>query len=139
MKTSNNNDEPEDSAKIPDKSVEKVKPVSGNAKPTKPRKRAKKVDDVSQDQEFINQLLQSAVNKYADEIRREEKEWRDDLECLLPIVSEFLEDFIIIGHTVDGARAVVKYSPTPRLHDSLQHLIREYLMQDLASGGMMEF
>jgi len=48
---------------------------------------------------------------------------------LQPIVSEFLDDFLIIGHTLTGQRVVIRYTATPADLDKLTELSRKVLIR----------
>lgn len=48
-------------------------------------------------------------------------------ERLCPIVSEFLDDFMIIGRSPDGREVVMRYSPTKAGYNSLLLLCKKVL------------
>jgi hypothetical protein len=43
-------------------------------------------------------------------------------------ISEFLEDFIILGHAIDGARIAISHTRSPKDADSLEQLYTDYLI-----------
>lgn len=81
--------------------------------------------------ETLANILQNEINKYANVVDKYTKETRSDFECLQPIISEFLEDFIIIGHTLDGQRVVIRYTATPADLDKLTELCKKVLVRML--------
>lgn len=123
--------------------------------PEKPKKTTKKraakkvtpkkiVNDVvpaepTEDQEFINDLLQNSIDQYKKLVDREASDYRDELGQLQNQITEYMDDFVLIGHTVNEKRVVMRYAPSPRGYDGLKELTREYLMRmvmnDPIEGG----
>lgn len=102
--------------------------------------RPKKVEEVQEvpasvpppadtDEAFLNKLLHNAIAKYSEQIQQEQRDYREDVEAIIPIVSEFLDDFCIIGHTVTGQRVILKYAPSQRAYDCLENVIKDFVMQ----------
>ncbi|MDD4110016.1 MAG: hypothetical protein PHS54_00520 [Clostridia bacterium] len=85
--------------------------------------------DENATRQAITELLQNSINKYANTVDNQLKETREDFECLPVIVSEFLENFIIIGHTLDGQRVVTRYTSTPAGLDGLTELCKKVLVR----------
>lgn len=77
----------------------------------------------------IANIIQNSTNQYEKVAENQFKETRDDFECLQPIVSEFLDDFLIIGHTLDGQRVVIRYTKTPADMDKLTELCKKVLVR----------
>jgi len=77
----------------------------------------------------ICNLIQNTVAKYSNMAENQLKDTRDDFESLQAIISEFLEDYIIIGHTLDGQRVVIRYTPTPADLDGLTELCKKVLVR----------
>ena len=77
----------------------------------------------------ISNLIQNTVAKYSNLAENQLKDTRDDFESLQAIVSEFLEDYIIIGHTLDGQRVVIRYTPTPADSDGLTELCKKVFVR----------
>lgn len=89
--------------------------------------------------EYITSLIKSSASaKYAAAAEKHNKEMRVDFESLQHIISEFLDDFILIGHTVDGQRLVMRYTPTPADYDKLNELTKNVLLRVLRSGQLPE-
>jgi len=84
------------------------------------------IDDVLK--QTINNILQNSANKYAEMANNQHKTTRSDFEVLQPLVSEFLENFIIIGHTLDGQRIVARYTKNPAGLDGLTELCKKVLV-----------
>lgn len=74
-------------------------------------------------------ILQNTINKYSDAAEKTVKETREDFDTLQPIISEFLDDFILIGHTIDGQRVVMRYTSTPADLDKLTELCKKVLIR----------
>lgn len=95
------------------------------------------IEDNEKAREAITRLIKNSVEKYSGIADNQLKNTRDDFECLQGIVSEFLEDFMIIGHTLDGQRVVIRYTSTPAQLDSLTELCKKVLvrMMSLEQSG----
>ena len=113
----------------------------------KPRKKKKQDTTVpvasskpmeTEDLQFINETLARSFDRYHQTVEREMRDYNDDADALQTTVREFLDDFIIIGHTIDERRIVVRYAPTPKGYDSLKELSREYLMRMFMGGPMAD-
>ena len=78
--------------------------------------------------QVLDNIIQNGANRYADTANRQIRETRKDIETLQPIVSEFLENFIIIGHTLDGERVVARYTRNPAGQDALTELCKKVLV-----------
>ena len=83
----------------------------------------------------ITKALDITVNKYADAAAKHNKEQREDFDCLQPIISEFLDDFLLIGHTIDGQRVTMKYTSTPADVDKLTELCKKVFVKMMASDN----
>lgn len=77
----------------------------------------------------LNEIIQNSMQRYADIVDNQLRETRNDFENLRPIVSEYLDDFIIIGHTLEGERVVMRYTVTPADLDKLTELCKKVLIQ----------
>lgn len=56
---------------------------------------------------------------------------REQLDLLVNIKSflqEYLEDFIVIGHAINGYRVNISHAPTPRDQDSLEQYYTDNLI-----------
>lgn len=81
---------------------------------------------------IINKLIESSMKAYQQTIADEDEQrqkTRDDVEALQHIVSEFLNDFIIIGHTVSDRRVVIRNAKTPGDIDKLSELTKRVLIK----------
>lgn len=87
------------------------------------------IEDNEKVREAITRLIKNSVEKYSGIADNQLKNTRDDFECLQGIISEFLEDFMIIGHTLDGQRVVIRYTSTPAQLDSLTELCKKVLVR----------
>ena len=77
----------------------------------------------------IANILKNSAEKYSEIAEKELKDTRDDFDALQPIVSEFLDDFIIIGHTLEGNRVVMRYTSTPADMDKFTELCKKVLVR----------
>lgn len=92
-------------------------------------------DDTSR---VIAQLLENSILKYQEVTDKELQGSREDFDSLQPIISEFLDEFIIIGHTLEGNRVVMRYAESPAQLDSLTELCKKVLVKMMIqeqSGG----
>lgn len=109
---------------------------NGSNKPKRKRKASKiqaplppSMEEESAATQLISNLINSSIEKYNDIVEREAKEARDDFESLQPLISEYVDDFILIGHTLDGQRVVMRYAPTPADLDKLTELCKKVLVK----------
>lgn len=89
---------------------------------------------------FINKLIQSSIKAYQQTIEDEneqEQKNRQDIEALQHITSEFLNDFIIIGHTLNDRRVVIRNAKTPGDVDKLSELCKRVLIRLMAQEENM--
>lgn len=111
--------------KKPIKSTKNRNVTASEANPIIPDK----TKDISEEvtKQVISNILKNGVEKYAKMADNQLKEPREDFETLQAIVSEFLEDFIIIGHTLEGQRVVIRYTASPAELDALTELSKKVL------------
>jgi len=79
--------------------------------------------------DHTNNILNNAMKQYKDVVHREETEFRADIGSLQHIVTEFLTDFIIVGHTMNDQRVVVRYAKSPKDLDGLMQLAKKVLIR----------
>ena len=100
--------------------------------PSEPVQTDSRVDD-SEDEDAVSRMiaamLKESIDKYGEAADKEFNDQREDFDSLQPIISEFLDDFIIIGHSIDGQRVVMRYTPTPASLDSLTELCKKVLVR----------
>lgn len=125
-----------------------MKDESSNLDPTpkKPQKKGNKIKNKislrnlsgttlptldEETQKIISNVIQNSVDKYAKIADNQLKDSREDFNNLQPIVSEFLDEFIIIGHTLEGQRAVMRYTKSPADDDKLTELCKRVLVKML--------
>jgi len=91
-------------------------------------------DDIEDGQisDAISNMIEDAVHKYSDSVNKQYKDMRDDFDCLQPILSEFLDDYMIIGHTLEGQRLVLRYADSPIQLDALTELSKKVLIRMMA-------
>jgi hypothetical protein len=126
-----------------DPSIEKGGDIPTDSKKEEPIPKPVKTDadDIDNEElmsQMVAELLRNSVDKYSEEADKHFQEQREDFDSLQPIVSEFLDDFIIIGHTIEGQRVVMRYTPTPAGLDSLTELCKKVLVRMMIeeqSGG----
>lgn len=127
-----------------DQETDKIESSTSETEKKKKRKSEKvksKTDsppvvDNKEARDAIASLLQNTVKKYADITDNQLKSTRDDFESLQTIVSEFLEDYIIIGHTLDGQRVVIRYTASPAALDGLTELCKKVLIRMMQQEQM---
>lgn len=79
--------------------------------------------------DYTNKILNAAIKKYKDVVESDVAEFREDIGSLQHITSEFLDDFIIIGHTANKQRVVIRYARSPKDLDGLMQLSKKVLMR----------
>ena len=77
----------------------------------------------------VENIIKNSVNQYADIAEKQLKETRDDFDALQPIISEFLDEFMLIGHTLEGQRVVMRYTSTQADADKLSELCKKVLVR----------
>jgi hypothetical protein len=95
-------------------------------------KHNKKIEEseLSDDQiALLNEMLSVEVNEYEDVVSRQNRFYKSNIDALQNTVTEFLDDFIIIGHTPDNRRIILRYAADPKSYDALRDLTREYLVR----------
>jgi putative IMPACT (imprinted ancient) family translation regulator len=75
---------------------------------------------VEENSEDLEQLLSLALKKYQDEQDLEDKQ--KDISHIKYLLSEYLNDFMIIGHNLKGERVVIRVAKTPKDYDALIRL-----------------
>ena len=116
---SNNSDEFDDNPVKSRKSQKRRKAVSSN-------------NIAPSDEEValaLTSLLQNTIGKYSEVAEKQVKEQRTDFDNLQPIISEFLDDYMLIGHTIDGQRVVLRYTATPADLDKLTELCKKVFVR----------
>ena len=88
----------------------------------------------------LNQILADSIRKYHSVVERDFRDYREDVTGLQHLVAEYLDDFVIIGHTPDDQRVIIRYARTPGALDKLNELSKNALMRmlmaDQMGGGM---
>ena len=79
-------------------------------------------------QQALSNMIQNGTEKYAAAAKNQFRQSRSDFDALQPIVAEFLENFIIIGHTLDGQRMVARYTKNHAGTDALTELCKKVLV-----------
>lgn len=79
--------------------------------------------------ENTNDILNLAFNKYQTAAQEEYTEVASNVENLQGLVSEFLTDFTIIGHTVLGQRVVIRFAKNSKDYDALSELTKKTLIK----------
>ena len=110
--------------------------VSDNTKETPVEKTS--MEETPMD-EMLSQLIAGSVDKYSRVVDKQYQETRDDFDCLQPILTEFLDDFLIIGHTLEGQRLVMRYADSPIQLDALTELSKKVLVRMLMQEQSGDF
>jgi hypothetical protein len=82
-------------------------------------------------EEMLSQLIAGSVHKYSHDTNKQFQDAREDYNCLQPILTEFLDDFLIIGHTPVGQRLVMRHAESPVQLDALTELSKKVLVRML--------
>jgi hypothetical protein len=88
---------------------------------------------------MLSQLIAGSVDKYSRVVDKQYQETRNDFDCLQPILTEFLDDFLIIGHTLEGQRLVMRYADSPIQLDALTELSKKVLVRMLMQEQSGDF
>jgi len=111
-------------------------------KPKKRKSVEKNIPDLTdltpENQEYINSLIKTATENYKREVSRTVQEYNTDINNLESIISEYLDEFIILGYTPNGRRTLIRYAPTARGYDSIRDLSRQFMMHLLHNGDIPE-
>lgn len=97
-------------------------------------------DVLSKEEEaFLNRILTKQVEKYKEIAEEELRDQRMDFECLQTVTSEFLTDYLIIGHNFEGQRVLIKVADTPARADGLNELCKKMLVRMLIQEQNSQF
>lgn len=111
----------------------KKKPKKAKATKVDPNVAPTSVDDALKQK--LTDIINNKIEQYSDTIDIKKTTRREDFNCLQPIVSEFLDDFLIIGHSLDGQRVVIRYTATPGDLDKLTELSRRVFIKMLSQDA----
>jgi hypothetical protein len=103
---------------------------------TKPESHTNAIDDALKQK--LADIINNKIEQYSDTIDIKKTTYREDFNCLQPIVSEFLDDFLIIGHSLDGQRVVIRYTATPGDLDKLTELSRRVFIRMLNQDNQQD-
>lgn len=82
---------------------------------------------------ILNDLLKRAgdTEAYKEAAEKKFSKSKEDFEVLVNILREYLDDFVVIGHTLEDDRVVIRYAKTPGEEDKLNELSKKTLIQML--------
>lgn len=103
------------------------------------KNKEQKEQESSESSETMNDLLSVGFDRYRQLVNDEYVELNQNVESLEGIVNEFLNDFLIVGHTVLGQRVVIRSAKNPRDYDALTDLMKRTIMKMFMEeqGGFM--
>jgi hypothetical protein len=87
------------------------------------------------DDESLRALIEEAL-KIDIQTKREYKNHKELSESLSPIISEFLDSFIVLGYDFDGQPLSFQVSPNTQQKDALDTLVLKYFYQ--RTGGVKD-
>ena len=87
------------------------------------------------DTALLNNLLQSSIDQYQATVDKQLKVIKQDISTLENVLAEYLDDYIVIGHTLNSERVVIRYASNPKDYDALRELSREYLIRLVDDTG----
>lgn len=90
------------------------------------------------DLEYVNDAISKSISEYKQRVIKKAVSSQEDIDALQAILLEHLDDFLIIGHTVDERRVIMRYAPSPVRYDGLNELSRQYLIATLMNPELGE-
>ncbi len=115
-----------------------------------PKKRKKKTDinmisgtplspiePIAESKPIIPQNLLEEDHKKIQLVRELNNEQISSLINMEGFISEFLDDFIIIGHAIDGSRVAITHARSPKDFDSLEQFYTDNLIMMKAKKHQM--
>lgn len=84
---------------------------------------------------LLTELLRQAsdTDQYKEAADKHAMQSKQDFNALATIITEYMGDFILIGHTLDDQRVVVRCANTPGDEDKLTELCKKVLIGLLAN------
>lgn len=83
------------------------------------------IDSVSN----VESTLNLAFNKYKTVANEEFVEINSNIDNLQNMVTEYLTDFMIIGHTILGQRVVIRFAKNSKDYDALADLTKKTIIR----------
>lgn len=78
--------------------------------------------------DMLQKLINSSASKKLKPSRtRTVSSVQDDANKIHAHLTEYFDDFILIGHTVSGERVVIQYAPTSQKADAIKQAMGEVL------------
>lgn len=85
-------------------------------------------------EEFINKLMKSAVERYKDHINDQIEEYKIDTDVIQNFLTEYLDDFILLGFSPDKRRIMIRHCETPQGEDSICRLASVFIRKIIYNG-----
>jgi len=85
-------------------------------------------------EEFINKLMKSAVERYKDHINDQIEEYKIDTDVIQNFLTEYLDDFILLGFSPDKRRIMIRHCETPQGEDSICRLASVFIQKIIYNG-----
>lgn len=86
----------------------------------------------------LEEAIQESFKRFA--VQQKKSPRKIEMEALESVISDFLQDFIIIGHNVDGSRVVITKANDQKSWDALmKHFISTFMriMNQSGEGWMI--
>jgi hypothetical protein len=77
----------------------------------------------------LSNTLNLAFNKYKTVANEEYIEINSNIDTLQNVVSEYLTDFMIVGHTLLGQRVVIRFAKNSKDYDALADLTKKTIIK----------
>jgi hypothetical protein len=84
---------------------------------------------------LTTEFLNSLVDRYKNAANDDLIDYKTNLEALRVIISEYLNDFIVIGHNVLGQRVFFRYCKNAKEDDALTELFKKCFVKTMNEEG----
>lgn len=95
----------------------------------KPQKMPRK--NKTSEEKQIERMLKNGIESHIIKEKNQQDTSKTEYEALRNITSEYLNDFLIIGHNIHGQRVIIHNALTPAQLDSLTSLCRSTILKIL--------
>ena len=121
-----------DVSKRIEEASKKPDPVPTNI-PIPPKPRAVITSSIPKENEVVtSQVLNNSLEKYKTIANEEFLDYKGNIDSLQSMISEYLTDFIVIGHTVLGQRVFFRTAKTAKEMDALIELFKKTFVKTMS-------
>lgn len=102
-----------------------------SSKQNKTTKMSKKIIKDKNIDDTLNSVFMKYMAEQLDEQTRLTKEYKRDMNQLIPLLTEFLDNFIVIGHDIIGNEVFMSYCKNQNDRNAMQKLFMDTFMRTM--------